>query len=100
MFIGNHLSCAKGYEIMGKEALALGDNTFAFFTRNPRGSAVKELDPTDAQKLCNLMDEHHFGEIGCTCTLHNECMCGKRPYPQIFVECAGGRFGAYGIYSE
>lgn len=63
MFIGNHLSCAKGYEIMGKEALALGDNTFAFFTRNPRGSAVKELDPTDAQKLCNLMDEHHFGKL-------------------------------------
>ena len=37
MLIGNHLSASKGYAAMGKAALALDANTFAFFTRNPRG---------------------------------------------------------------
>lgn len=63
MFIGNHLSSADGYEIMGKEALKLGGNTFAFFTRNPRGGAVKAHDPEDAARLCRLMEEHHFGKL-------------------------------------
>ena len=43
MYIGNHLSSSKGFEHMGKEALKLGANTFAFFTRNPRGGAAKEI---------------------------------------------------------
>ena len=63
MFIGNHLSSADGYEIMGKEALKLGGNTFAFFTRNPRGGAVRAHDPEDAARLCRLMEEHHFGKL-------------------------------------
>ena len=42
--IGCHLSAAKGYEHMGKEALKIGANTFAFFTRNPRGGKAKDLD--------------------------------------------------------
>ena len=37
MLIGNHLAASKGYAAMGKNALELGANTFAFFTRNPRG---------------------------------------------------------------
>ena len=32
MLIGCHLSSSKGYLHMGKEALALGGNTFQFFT--------------------------------------------------------------------
>jgi deoxyribonuclease-4 len=32
---------------MGQRAHALGGNTFAFFTRNPRGGAAKEIDPAD-----------------------------------------------------
>ena len=39
--IGCHLSSAKGYLHMGEEALALGANTFQFFTRNPRGGEPK-----------------------------------------------------------
>lgn len=39
--IGSHISSAKGYEAMGKQALKLGANTFAFFTRNPRGGSAK-----------------------------------------------------------
>lgn len=63
MYIGNHLSSSKGFENMGQEALKLGANTFAFFTRNPRGGAAKEIDPEDARRLLRLMEEHHFGRL-------------------------------------
>jgi len=45
--IGCHLSSSKGYVAMGKEAVSIGANTFQFFTRNPRGGAVKPLDLVD-----------------------------------------------------
>lgn len=61
--IGSHLSSSKGFLAMGKEALRIGANTFQFFTRNPRGSRAKALDPEDAKALCQLMEEHHFGTI-------------------------------------
>ena len=63
MYIGSHISASKGFEAMGKQALKLGANTFAFFTRNPRGGKAKEIDPTDVDKLLALMDEHHFGKL-------------------------------------
>ena len=47
IYIGSHISSAKGYEAMGKQARKLGADTFAFFTRNPRGSRAKALDPED-----------------------------------------------------
>ena len=50
-FIGNHLSSSKGYAAMGRAAIKLGGNTFAFFTRNPRGGKAKEIDPADVEKL-------------------------------------------------
>ena len=49
LHIGCHLSCAKGYEAMGRQALFLGADTFQFFTRNPRGGSVKPFDAADAQ---------------------------------------------------
>lgn len=63
MFIGNHLSSSKGFEHMGKEALALNANTFAFFTRNPRGGAAKEIEPEDAKKLRDLLKKEMFGVL-------------------------------------
>lgn len=63
MYIGNHLSSSKGFEHMGKEALKLNANTFAFFTRNPRGGAAKAIDPEDVRRLQALMEEHHFGKL-------------------------------------
>ncbi len=58
--IGCHLSSSKGFEAMGKEALKIGANTFQFFTRNPRGSKAKAIDPVDVEKLRTLMKEHGF----------------------------------------
>ena len=63
MYIGAHISASKGFEAMGKQALSLGANTFAFFTRNPRGGKAKEIDPADVDKLLALMEEHHFGKL-------------------------------------
>ena len=48
LYIGYHVSSAGGYMAMGKRAAALGANTFAFFTRNPRGGAAAKADPEDA----------------------------------------------------
>lgn len=58
--IGCHLSSSKGFSAMGETALSIGANTFQFFTRNPRGSKAKEIDPEDAERLRTLMAEHHF----------------------------------------
>ena len=61
--IGCHLSTSDGYEAMGKTALAIGANTFAFFTRNPRGGNAKALDPADVAALRALMDANGFGRL-------------------------------------
>lgn len=61
--IGCHLSASKGFKNMGKTALSIGANTFAFFTRNPRGGAAKAIDEADAQALIELMKEHNFGKL-------------------------------------
>ncbi len=63
MLIGNHLSASKGYAAMGKAALALDANTFAFFTRNPRGGKAKEIDEKDVEKFLNFTKEYEFGKI-------------------------------------
>ena len=48
---------------MGKHATELGADTFAFFTRNPRGGSAKEIDPADAKALVTYMEEKHFGKL-------------------------------------
>ncbi len=49
IYLGCHLSASKGYAAMGKEAERIGANTFAFFTRNPRGGKSKALDEKDIE---------------------------------------------------
>ena len=63
LHIGCHLSSSKGFAAMGRQALELGADTFQFFTRNPRGSRAKELDPADAATLVSLLREHRFAPI-------------------------------------
>lgn len=63
MYIGNHLSSSKGYEAMGKNAVKLGANTFAFFTRNPRGGKAKEIKPEDVEKYLQIARGESFGKI-------------------------------------
>ncbi len=61
--IGCHLSTSKGFLAMGEAALGIGANTFAFFTRNPRGGSVKAIDPVDAEALRDLMSANGFGKL-------------------------------------
>ena len=63
LHIGCHLSSSKGFAAMGRQALELGADTFQFFTRNPRGSRAKDIDPADAQALVELMRAHDFAPI-------------------------------------
>ena len=63
MLIGNHLTSSKGYLAMGKMAVSLDANTFAFFTRNPRGGKAKEIDPADIERFLQYAKEHSFGKL-------------------------------------
>ena len=62
-FIGCHLSASGGYSAMVKTALSIDANTFAFFTRNPRGSRAKQEVPADAAKALELLKAHSFGPL-------------------------------------
>ena len=63
LYLGCHLSNAKGYAAAGRVALSISANTFQFFTRNPRGGGVKAIDPTDAESLMTLCRENSFGTL-------------------------------------
>ena len=60
LHIGYHESTSNGLEGLGIEALEVGADTFAFFTRNPRGGKSKDIDPSDAEKLVKIMKDNNF----------------------------------------
>lgn len=61
--IGCHLSTSKGFAAMGEAAVSIGADTFAFFTRNPRGGSVRQLDLDDIAGLRQIMAAHGFGPL-------------------------------------
>lgn len=63
LHIGCHLSSAKGFLAMGKEAVTLGADVFAFFTRNPRGGRAKALAPADIEAFLAFQQEHGIGTL-------------------------------------
>lgn len=63
LYLGCHLSNAKGYATAGRVALSIGANTFQFFTRNPRGGGAKAIDPADAAALNALCRDNQFGTL-------------------------------------
>ena len=62
-YIGCHLSASDGFLAMGRTALSIGANTFQFFTRNPRGSKAKAIDPADVAAFLALAAENGFGTL-------------------------------------
>ena len=62
--IGAHMSVAKGYAHMGREALEIGANTLQFFARNPRGAKARALDERALKAFAAL-----FGEGGLRCVV-------------------------------
>lgn len=61
--IGNHISSAGGFSGMGKEAISLDANVFAFFTRNPRGGRAKKIDQDDIDKFNAFCTENNMGKL-------------------------------------
>ena len=61
--IGCHLSSGDGYYKMGQTAVAIGADTFQFFTRNPRGGKAKDIVQEDVHKFLELAAAHNFSRI-------------------------------------
>ncbi len=62
-FFGCHLSASAGYLAMVETARSIEANTFAFFTRNPRGSKAKQEDPADAAAAVAALQGNGFGPL-------------------------------------
>lgn len=62
-YIGCHLSASGGNLAMVRTAEGIGANSFAFFTRNPRGSKAKPEDPADAAAAVAALKEGGFGKL-------------------------------------
>ena len=62
-YLGCHLSASAGNLAMVRTARELGADTFAFFTRNPRGSKAKKEDPADCAAAMAALKEFSFGPL-------------------------------------
>lgn len=82
--IGCHLSSSKGFLAMGKTASSIGANTFAFFTRNPRGGSAKAIDSEDAAELKAWMEAESFGTLVAHAPYTLNC-CSDKPHARQFA---------------
>ena len=57
--IGCHLSASAGFLAMGRQITELGGNTFAFFTRNPRGGKARPVDEADIKAYTDFAKNTH-----------------------------------------
>ena len=63
LYAGCHLTASDGYVSTIQTARSLNANTFAFFTRNPRGSRAKALDKEDCARAMELLGQCGFGKL-------------------------------------
>ena len=63
LYVGCHLSASGGNLEMVKTAQSIDANTFAFFTRNPRGSKAKKEDPVDCENAVRALRDGSFGPL-------------------------------------
>ena len=63
LYVGCHLPASGGNLAMVRTARELDANTFAFFTRNPRGSKAKKEDPADCAAAMAALQEYGFGPL-------------------------------------
>lgn len=85
IYIGNHLSSSDGFLAMGKAATKLGADTFAFFTRNPRGGKAKDIDEQDANALNEYLKEHNFGKLVAHAP-YTMNLCSDKPDIRVFAK--------------
>ena len=63
LYVGCHLSASGGNMEMIRTARSIGANTFAFFTRNPRGSQARKEDPVDCANAVQALAAEGFGPL-------------------------------------
>lgn len=61
--LGCHLSIAKGFAKTAETAIKIGGNTFQFFSRNPRGSSLKQFDENDIKQFQEIRKKYQFAPI-------------------------------------
>lgn len=84
LYLGCHLSASDGFAAMVKTAEEIGANTFAFFTRNPRGSRAREEDPADAARAVEMLKKGSFGPLVAHGT-YTMNLCGADPEARAFA---------------
>lgn len=84
LFLGCHLSASEGFAAMVETAEEIGANTFAFFTRNPRGSRAKEEDPADAARAVEMLRSTGFGPLVAH-GAYTMNLCGADPDARAFA---------------
>lgn len=77
LYIGNHTTSSKGYKKMAQQMIKNGGNTFAFFTRNPRGGNAKAIDAKDVEEFLQLVGNHGFGKIVAHAPYTMNCCAAK-----------------------
>lgn len=83
-YLGCHLSASGGNAAMVKTALSIGADTFAFFTRNPRGSQAKKEDPVDAAKAVEALRAYGFAPLVAH-GAYTMNLCTKEPEARAFA---------------
>ena len=63
IYIGCHLSISNGYAAMAETMIHMGGNTFAYFTRNPRGGKSRPITQDDAAELKTRLKAAQFGPL-------------------------------------
>ena len=84
LYVGCHLSASGGNLEMVKTAQSIGANTFAFFTRNPRGSQAKKQDPEDCRLAVEAMQAAGFGKLVAH-GAYTMNLCTKEPEARAFA---------------
>lgn len=84
LYLGCHLSASEGNLGMVQTARSIGANTFAFFTRNPRGSQAKKLDIDDCRAAMAALDENSFGKLVAH-GAYTMNLCTKEPEARAFA---------------
>jgi len=84
MYLGCHLSASDGFTAMVETAMSIGADTFAFFTRNPRGSKARKEDSADSAKAVTLLQENGFGPLVAH-GAYTMNLCTKEPEARAFA---------------
>lgn len=61
--IGYHVSSSGGFVSMARETLDVDGNTFAFFTRNPRGGQAKVINEADVSVFIDISKSNNFANL-------------------------------------